>query len=72
MPIYEFCEFVVKAREIEKDERIFKEWCAFVPRFSDTKYLDYEYFKAIRIGSNIDTRPVDVIIAEIDKAHQKG
>lgn len=72
MSVIEFCEFMKEARKKERDERIFREWCALIPRLQDAKYLDFEYFKNLRTGANVDTRPADVIIAEIDKAHKKG
>lgn len=72
MPLIDFFAFLKVARNREQDERVYMRWCAMLPSFVDNKFLDYNYFKELVTGSNIDRRPVEDIIAEIDKAHNKG
>lgn len=43
-------------------------WCSSIPRIQDKELLDFETFYERSTGANIDTRPVDEILKEIDEA----
>lgn len=70
MSVIDFAEFLSEARKQEKEEKYFAEWCALIPRLND-EYLSFENFKKLRSGANIDSRPAEEILAEIDEAHRK-
>jgi len=70
MDLSEFLEFVVLAKTKERDERIYMQWCAMLPSLSE--YKTFDEFIDLITGANIDMRPTEVIIAEIESLHQKG
>lgn len=71
MELQEFLEFVNYAWEKENDEKLYFRWCIALPHMA--KQCDYQEFKDLLTGRNIDQRPADVIIQEIEEAHkQKG
>lgn len=70
MELEEFLEFVVLAREKESDDRIYAQWCGMLPTLNE--YMSFNAFKDKITGKNIDMRPTEVIIAEIEALHGKG
>jgi len=73
MEINEFLCFLNKAKEAQKRDEAFQQWTSLLPYMS-LGYFEYERFENYynRItGKNIDTRPAEVIIAEIEELHSK-
>lgn len=71
MDITEFAEFVKFAKEKDREDRLFQQWCAMLPQMAE--YKAFEDFRDILTGANLDLRPATVIIAEIEALHkQKG
>lgn len=71
MSIEDFCRFIKIAREKETDERIHAQWVSMLPLMSmqQLKYMSYEEYKKQCLGENIDTRPADEIIKELEDLH---
>lgn len=64
---------IKKGREKEEERRLFDQWVQFLPGMS-MKYFDYVPFEAYRdncTGANLDMRPVEVIMAEIEQLHKE-
>lgn len=73
MDVEEFAEFCEIAVEKDKEDRIREEWVAQLP-FMSLQMLQYQSFndyKDNRLGKNIDTRPAEEIIKEIEELHRK-
>lgn len=71
LSVIEFAELVIYAKYKEREERIYTQWCAMLPTLN--KYISYEQFKDMITGANIDMRPTEEIMAEIEELHrQKG
>lgn len=68
----DFCDFVEYANEKEKEERYKAEWNALYPFMISKliKYVSFKEYVEICTGANIDTRPADEIIAEIEELHR--
>lgn len=68
--LVELCEY---AKEKEEEDRLRAEWNAVYP-FMAMKWLKYmpfhEYVDA-RTGRNVDLRPAEEIIAEIEELHRR-
>lgn len=66
-----FCKLILMAIEGEVKENHRKEWLALLPLMIQAgKYTSFEDYYEKVTGKNIDMRPVDEIIAEIDAAHE--
>lgn len=70
MGLIEFILFVNKAREKEKEERLYQQWCAMLPQMN--KYMSFVDFSDMLTGKNIDMRPAEDIIKDIEEAHRKA
>lgn len=70
MDIMDFLLFCSIAIEKDKEERIHQEWCAMLPQFM--RYVPFREFYDMETGANIDWRPAEVIMAEIDAMHKGG
>jgi hypothetical protein len=68
-----FCKIILKAIEGEDKENHRQEWLALLPTMiTHGKYVSFkEYYDKVT-GKNIDMRPAEEIIAEIDRAHEKA
>lgn len=69
MDLFEFIELVNLAREKEREEKLFRQWCCMLP--SMNKYIAFDEFVDLMTGRNIDMRPAEEIIAEIEELHAK-
>ena len=69
MSIVEFAEFVIYAKLREKEERIYMQWCAMLPTLN--KYMSFEQFRAMITGENVDMRPAEEIMDEIEELHRR-
>ena len=60
---------ILKAREQERDERIFQQWTAQLPIMAYTgKSISFAEYRDRVTGANIDRRSVEEIQREIDEA----
>lgn len=66
----EFCEFIILAIKKENKEKYERQWLAMLPKIP--KYIPFDEFYDMMTGQNIDWRPVEEIIAEIDSAHARA
>ena len=72
MRFEEFIDLVLLAMEEEKKERFRQEWLALLPLMVRSgKYMSFERYYEEASGKNIDLRPTEEIIAEIDAAHER-
>lgn len=71
MPAGEFIELAITAIEAEREEHIRAEWLACYPYMcmGSLKFMAFSEYMAQRTGANIDTRPTEEIIKEIEKLH---
>lgn len=65
--LFEFIDFVNLARKKDKEEKLYIQWCAMLPQFN--QYVKFEEFMDMMTGSNIDMRPAEEIIKEIEELH---
>lgn len=74
MDVGKFLKFVLKAKEEERREQIQRQWTAMLPLMSMQvlKYKSFEEYYQSCIGSNIDLRSVEEIIADIEETHRKA
>lgn len=62
---------IAKAREKEKENRIFLQWVVQLPNMTDENYVSFDsYFDRVT-GRNIDKRPVWECMAEIEEIKKK-
>lgn len=70
LSIGQTCELIIKALEDESRELLRREWLALLPvMVLNQNYMTFDEYYEISTGKNVDMRPVDVIIAEIDRKH---
>lgn len=67
MPEADFWWVYVSGKNKEFKQRIYQQWCAVLPHL-DKEYRSFDKFFDAVTGKNIDTRPIEVITAEIDEA----
>lgn len=73
MRFEEFIDLVLLAMEEEKKERYRQEWLVLLPlMIRSGKYMNFERYYEEASGKNIDFRPTEEIIAEIDAAHERA
>lgn len=73
LDITDFCRFLKIAKEKEEDERLRSQWVAMLPFMSmqQLKFMSFEDYKDQCTGKNIDIRPADDIIKELENLHGK-
>lgn len=69
LEISEFTEFCIYAREKDIEDRLYIQWCAMLPQFAE--YMGFGEFKEVMTGKNVDMRPAEVIIREIEELHRE-
>lgn len=71
MDIEDFCEFVKIGKEKEQEERLHAQWVSMLPAMSrkELKYISFEDYIDQCLGKNIDLRPADEIIKELEALH---
>lgn len=63
---------ILKAKEKELDDRIFRQWVAQLPVMAYTgQSISLPDYKAHVTGANIDRRPVAAIEAELDAVEKE-
>lgn len=74
MEVDDFFDLVEIATEKEKEDTLHKQWCSMLP-FMSLKMLEYisfpDYIDKCS-GKNVDMRPADEIIADIEATHQNA
>lgn len=63
---------IIKAKEEERDERIFRQWVAQLPLMAMSgEPISFEDYRDRVTGANIDLRPTAEILAELDDVERK-
>lgn len=63
---------ILKAKEEERDERIFRQWVAQLPLMAMSgEPISFEDYRDRVTGANIDFRPTAEIMAELDDVERK-
>ncbi len=68
MDLNSFCSFVKLAKKKDFEERLYMQWCGMLPRFEE--YMSWNEFYDKMTGANIDLRPANEIISEIERLHK--
>lgn len=69
MSLQEFIDFVRLAREKDHEEKWHQQWCAMLPELKE--YMSFDEFLNRMTGRNIDVRPNEEIIKELEELHGK-
>lgn len=65
-------ELIIKAMKEERDERLFRQWTAQLPIMAITgEIIDFEAYRDRVTGANIDRRPAEEILEELDEVEKK-
>lgn len=65
-------ELIIKAMREERDERLFRQWTAQLPIMAITgEIIDFEAYRDRVTGANIDRRPTEEILAELDEVEKQ-
>jgi len=69
LPGHVGADMLLTAQEEERNERVRKEWVALLPwmQTGQLKLVQWEEYRRQRLGLDIDRRPTDVIIADLEK-----
>lgn len=63
---------IKKAREQERDERLYRQWVAQLPVMAmQGVSVSFAEYRDRMTGANIDTRPASVILAELDEIEKQ-
>lgn len=74
MNLDEFTDFLILAIEKEKKDIVFKQYCAmlnFLIMSGKKEYLDFNRFYDDFTGKNIDWRPTEDILKEVEEIERK-
>ena len=66
---------IAKAKEKERDERIFQQWVAQLPWMDEESFVSFSDYKDKLTGANIDRRSVAEIeadLADVERQLQRG
>lgn len=70
LDVAQVARLLLKALEEESKEKYRREWLSLLPcMVFSSHYMTFDEYYDTVTGRNIDTRPVDEIIAEIDRKH---
>lgn len=71
LSINDFNRFIKIAKDKEKEEQIRAQWVSMLPYMSmkQLKYISLEEYKNQCTGKNIDIRPAEDIIKELENLH---
>jgi hypothetical protein len=73
LSLEQFVKLVLMALEDESKEKYRTEWLSLLPCMVFTNhYMTFEQYYDTVTGKNIGLRPVDEIIAEIDRKHAEA
>lgn len=62
---------MLRAQEKERDERFYRQWLVQLPFMNEENYISFADYVDRLTGKNIDTRPAEVILAEIDEIEKE-
>lgn len=65
------CALITKAREKERDDRIFQQWVAQLPFMGTDSFVSFADYKDRVTGANIDRRSAAEILAELDEVEKE-
>lgn len=68
-------ELIAKAREKERDDRLFQQWVVQLPWMDDKSFIGFADYKNKVTGANIDRRSVAEIeaeLADVERQLQRG
>ena len=71
LPTTTGARLLIEAQEAEVRERVRAEWVALLPYLQrgELKLIQFDDYFDQRTGRNLDTRPAEVIIAELEAKH---
>ena len=72
MEVLDFLLFLQKAKEKELEEQIRQQWIIQLPHMTKDNYVSFSDYYDRVTGRNIDTRPADAIIKEIEELHRRN
>lgn len=73
LSVEQFVKLILIALEDEQKERYRQEWLALIPTMVyGNHYMTFEQYYETVTGANIDMRPTEEIIAEIDRKHAEA
>ena len=73
LSVEQFCRLIIMALEEESREKIRQEWLSLLPMMVIAQhYMTFDQYYDTVTGANVDMRPVDEIIAEIDRKHAEA
>lgn len=65
-------ELISKAKEKERDARLFQQWVAQLPVMAVTgQVVSFQAYRDHVTGADIDTRPAAEILAELDEIEKQ-
>lgn len=62
---------IAKAKEKEQEKRFFLQWVVQLPKMTEETYISFESYVDKVTGRNIDARPVDECMKEIEEIKKK-
>ena len=73
LSVEQFVKLILTALDEESKEKYRQEWLSLLPCMIFTShYMTFDQYYETVTGRNIDLRPVDDIIAEIDRKHEEA
>ena len=73
LSVEQFIKLVVMALEEDQKEMFRREWLAFIPVMAISgTFMSFQQYYETSTGANIDMRPAEEIIAEIDRKHAEA
>ncbi len=71
LDLYTGTALILKAREKERDARIFEQWVAQLPYMGKENFVSFDDYKAHVTGADIDRRSVNEIMTELDEVEKQ-
>ena len=71
MDIDSASRIIEKAREKEKENRLFLQWVVQLPNMTKESFVSFESYLDKVTGRNIDNRPISECMAEIEEIKKK-
>lgn len=77
LPFEDGLALYFKAKEKTLEDRLHREWAACLPVMDKDSFISFADYKAWATGANIDMRPTDELVSELEEiertlARQKG
>ena len=69
LPALTGARLLARAADQEREERLHREWCATLPfmQMGFLKLMEFDEYRERRLGLNIDLRPTDQILQELEE-----